>query len=125
MPAVMCYYPTLGDAEDGMSYDSVGLFDLLVRAVEADPHLTLVAISRRLVVHRHTTQRAIRKAGVTWRSLKEKQLMRSVASLRDNPTLSVKEIAAKAGFETPIAFTKRVKRATGASPTSIRKQPTD
>ena len=84
-------------------------------------HTTLGALALRLGVSRHTIGRALREEhGTPFRALKAQWLASAVRSeLSRADGRSIKEVAGALACH-PAAFARRVKRATGESPTSLR-----
>lgn len=106
-----------------MSYDLVSLSQMVQGALIKTPRSRLSRLAQSLNVDRHTIERAVRTTtGKSFRQLqKEAVLAKSLELLKGEPTLSIKEIAFRVGFESPQGFHRFVKRACGRTPVAIRR----
>lgn len=107
-----------------MSYDLAGLFERICTALSACPRAPLAALAEELRVERHTLERAVREVtGASLRALRAKTLVKvSGDLLRSQPQLSVKEVAARAGYPSARTFARAFKRASGVSPSAFARR---
>lgn len=105
-----------------MAYDLIGLFERVRTVLSERPRTPLAALAAELGVERHTLERAVRKAaGASVRTLRARVLLEASGMLlREQPWLSVKEVAARAGYPSARAFAAAFKRASGMSPMAFR-----
>jgi AraC-like DNA-binding protein len=103
-------------------YDHHWLFARVSAAVQTSPGASLHQVAAGLGVHPHTLAQVVRsRTGRTfsaWRA--ERQLAASVGLLRNRPDLTIKEIAAAAGFNSTSVFDRFMRRACGRSPSQYR-----
>jgi AraC-like DNA-binding protein len=99
---------------------------LLCRAFERAnrdrPLPTLSAIAAALHVAPRTLIRRLRRLGTTYQQITDEFLLARAQEMLENDELSVKEIAAALGFDSPTNFGKAFKRWSGMSPGSYRKR---
>jgi transcriptional regulator GlxA family with amidase domain len=106
-----------------MSYALNAIVDQLSKEVRANPHVTLKEVCQRLNVERHSVERAFRqKTGHSFREMRRDALLDLARDLpTSQPHLSVKEIAARAGYQSAQAFARSFKKSTGIAPHEFRK----
>ena len=82
----------------------------------------LCELSRELHVSRRTIENALAAAaGKKFRELREEALIAKVQSiLVVTPALEIKELADRAGYRSPQAFARAVRRVCGVSPKELR-----
>jgi AraC-like DNA-binding protein len=104
-------------------YDHRRLFARVCAAVDAAPGASLQRLALGLGVHPHTLAQVVRqRTGRTfsaWRA--DRQMVLSRTLLRSRPDLSIKEIAAAAGFSSTSVFDRFMRRACGRSPSECRR----
>jgi AraC-like DNA-binding protein len=104
-------------------YDHTRLFDRLLQACTSDPAASLRSLSRRLGVHPQTLTQVVRARTGTpfsiWRTYR--RTASACHLLRTRPELSVKQIAAEAGFNTTSVFDRFLRRTCGRSPSECRR----
>jgi len=105
-----------------MAYYLEGMLNLIDHHLRAAPALSLQSLSRLINVERHTIERAVRHArGGTFRQLRNSVMLDEATKLlRDQPHLTIKEIAFKLGYRSQSAFSRFLRTASGQSPTFIR-----
>jgi transcriptional regulator GlxA family with amidase domain len=107
-----------------MPYDLERLFETIDARVSDSPDLTLHDLARRLLVDRHTIEKAVHY--VHDRSFRDfhrrKRLEKALALFADHGELSCKQVSAAVGFRSADAFTRFVKSMTGKTPTQLRKE---
>jgi AraC-like DNA-binding protein len=103
-------------------YDHARLFARLSAALTDDPGASLERLARGLRIHPHTAAQVVREhTGTTfsrWRA--GRRLARSCVLLRTRPDLSIKEVAAAAGFNSTSVFDRFLRRSCGRSPSECR-----
>ena len=92
-----------------MTYDASSLAGLVRRCLEAAPLTPLSAISRVVLIDRHTLTRALLTTeGVTFRQLRADILRKRVESVRTVvPPRSIKEIAFELGYQAANSLSRR------------------
>lgn len=105
-----------------MAYDLPRLYETVRSHLWFNPDLQLDELSQLLKVERHTVEKAVRLAtGKTFRELKKDILFRlAIQRLRDDPSLSIKEVAFKLGYCSQRSFCRFVKAMAGCPPTQLR-----
>ena len=105
-----------------MSYDRVGLYELVRKRLESAPGTHLMDLASELNVSRHTIERSVRAvSGQSFFELKQQTLLRkSTEALTSQPNLSIKELACRFGYEDARSFSRFVRAATRHSPTELR-----
>ncbi|MBI4454864.1 MAG: AraC family transcriptional regulator [Acidobacteria bacterium] len=105
-----------------MTYDLQGIFGRIERALAENPRTTLKEISQELQVDRHTLERSVYAAHR--KSFREYQqeitLTAALRTLKSEPNLSIKQIAAILGYNSPRAFSRFIKCRTGRNPRDYR-----
>ena len=104
-------------------YDHARLFARLLHVSTVDPAASLRVLSRRLGVHPHTLTLVVRErtgsSFSAWRA--HRRISEACRLLRTRPELSVKEVAAAAGFSATSVFDRFLRRACGRSPSECRR----
>lgn len=105
-----------------MSYDHTLLFDSITLTLQLKPWCSLEGLSRELQVSPHTIKNAIKAAtGKKLRDLRDELLFEKVKSvLILMPTATIKQLSSEAGYRSPRAFARAVRRAYGISPEQLR-----
>jgi AraC-like DNA-binding protein len=103
-------------------YDHRRLFARISRTLRDDPGASLGGIARALRVHPHTAAQIVRAhTGTSFSSWRRQQRATiAMALLRTRPDMSIKEIAAAAGFGSTSVFDRFVRRTYGRSPSECR-----
>jgi AraC-like DNA-binding protein len=103
-------------------YDHRRLFARMSRILREDPGASLGAIARALGVHPHTAAHVVRAhTGASFSAWRRQQRVAiALALLRTRPDMSIKEIAAAAGFGSTSVFDRFVRRTQGCSPSQCR-----
>jgi AraC-like DNA-binding protein len=106
---------------DDMSHNAQKMASLVAELVAESPAVQLHEIATALGVSCRTLRRAIRnELGMSFRGLQTQALVACVEAWRaKDTTLLVKELAYTLGFNDPRSFSRRVKAATGLSPTQL------
>jgi AraC-like DNA-binding protein len=103
-------------------YDHVRLFTRVSGALASDLTLSLRQLARHLRIHPHTLAQVIREHTGTsfsaWRA--RHRLAAARGLLGSRPDLSIKEIAAAAGFSSTSVFDRCFRRAFGCPPSQCR-----
>lgn len=104
-------------------YDLPGLSGKVQVALTKGRRIGLANLAQRLGVDRHTLETAIRvTTGKSFRQLhQEVILQKSLDLLKNEPTLSIKDIAFRVGYKSPQAFQRFIRRASGKTPGQIRR----
>jgi AraC-like DNA-binding protein len=103
-------------------YDHDRLFARVSAALTSDPGLSLRQLARAHHVHSHTLAQIIHeRTGASfsaWRA--HRRLVDARRLLSTRPDLSIKEIAAAAGFSSTAVFDRFIRRTCGCSPSQCR-----
>jgi AraC-like DNA-binding protein len=106
-------------------YDHVRLFARVSAALACDPGASLERLARNLRIHPHTVAQVIREQTGTsfsaWRA--RRRIADACMLLRTRPDLSIKEVAAAAGFSSTSVFDRFLRRTCGRSPSECRLVP--
>jgi AraC-like DNA-binding protein len=107
-----------------MAYDTKTLLAEIDSILQSKPHVSLVALTKRLTVERHTIEKAIRdQRKVSFRQYRtEKMLEKTFRIMSERRGSSIKQIAVALDFTTAATFTRFVKRASGMTPTDLRRK---
>lgn len=105
-----------------MSYEHLGLSELVEASILQNPAKRLDTICKELRVDRHTALRALRQfSGVSFRELQRRALVdKATRYLIEFPSLSLKEIASIVGYGSEATFSHFIKRALGVAPREYR-----
>jgi AraC-like DNA-binding protein len=103
-------------------YDHAGLFVRLSAALRNQPGASLKELARALRVHPHTLAQVVRAhAGISFSAWRTRcRTADACRLLRTRPELSIKEVAACAGFSSTSVFDRFLRRACGRSPSECR-----
>lgn len=106
-----------------MAYDLNGLFIRVHHHLKTIPLLTLVELSSRISVERHTIEKSVKLAtGQTFRKMRNELLLAHAKHLLDaNPNHSIKEVAFKLGYRSQRSFSRFMRSASGCSPKEFRR----
>lgn len=109
-----------------MAYDLTGLFSGVNKEMRRKPYSQLHDLSRYLGVGRHTIEKSVKAAtGKSFREYRSNMLLEHArARLKQNPNLSIKEIAFSIGFHSQRSFCRFIKAAAGCSPKALRETDT-
>lgn len=106
-----------------MAYDRATLVRSLYERLRASPWLTQSQLSGALGIHRHTLRRALAEQG--WQSFAESKraavLDAVEEQLRDQPSVTLKEVWARLGCPNASTFARFVRATTGSSPMELRR----
>lgn len=92
----------------------------------SDPDISLVSVSREICVSPNYLSSIIRKeTGSTFIELLTKRRMKTAEDLLQFPSIKVKDVAIKCGYEDQHYFSYSFKKATGLSPIQYKKQLTE
>lgn len=104
--------------------DASGISNAVVLILESlcefQPLTTLDEMAERFGMNSRTLQRALVDEGTSYRRLTERILFRRAAHLLEKSKLSVKEIAAELGYNSPSSFIRAFHRIAGTTPTAYR-----
>jgi AraC-like DNA-binding protein len=105
-----------------MAYDLTGLFNRVTKEMRGNPYAQLHGLSGHLGVGRHTIEKSVKAAtGKSFREYRATVLLEHARSqLRQNPHLSIKEIAFSIGFHSQRSFCRFIKATAGCSPKALR-----
>jgi AraC-like DNA-binding protein len=100
------------------------LFGRISQKLHSSPQLSLEELSLDIQIERHTIERAVRAgAGTTFRDFRKRgRLNAAQKALRENPDLSLKEVAYTLGYRSLSAFSRFIKDSTGCSASELRSQ---
>ena len=102
-----------------MSYQPDKLVELAVDLLRRQPRLTASEVSEKLLVHRHTLNRAL-KAGGRSLALIRQVLERLHVHFTCGRTTSFKEVWTELGFASASSFARYIRQVTGKSPSEYR-----
>jgi AraC-like DNA-binding protein len=87
------------------------------------PQIHLRELAEKLAVERHTIERAVREvAGTSFREYQKREVLKqALRLLTEGGGHSEKQIAFMLGYQSPDAFSRFIKAATGKTPTEIRR----
>jgi AraC-like DNA-binding protein len=104
-------------------YDHGRLFVRVSAALRDHPGASLRELAGALRVHPHTLAQLIRaRTGLTFSAWRNRHRTASACLLlRTRPELSIKEVAASAGFSSTSVFDRFLRRVCGRSPTECRR----
>jgi AraC-like DNA-binding protein len=107
-----------------MAYDVSRLFNQVQALVKAKPRITLAALSTRLGVSRHTMEKAVRAGtGQGYRCWQSGVVAaEAIRLLTESGNRHVRQVAFKLGYESPKAFARFLKGATGRTPSQLRRR---
>src|SRR5437016_7460787 len=105
-----------------MSYDHRLLCKRIAVSLRRNPSSPLGKLSPELRVSRRTIQNAIHSVtGRTFRDLRGEILLARIKNLLASPPNStIRKLSLKAGYRSPRAFARAVRRACGMSPQQLR-----
>src|ERR1700680_1432658 len=105
-----------------MSYSYTRVFEILQAEITASPLISLERLQARLHIGRHTIEGIVHEnAGYTFREYQQRaRLTAAPHYLSTASSLSIKEIAALLGYNSPRAFSGFFRSATGTSPVEYR-----
>lgn len=105
-----------------MSYAQRHLFNRITLTLQSKPRCSLAELARELGVSRRTIQNAVNAVtGKKFRDLRGQALLERVESLLIfEPNTSIKKLAFEAGYTSPSAFARTVRRVCGISPEELR-----
>lgn len=105
-----------------MAYDRDTLFEVIKIELESDAHLSLIDLSRRIHVGRHTLSKAVKDAaGLSFRAFRSRQLLgKAKALLGNSPQGSIKEIAFEMGYGSQRALARFIKKQTSLQTRNFR-----
>jgi len=107
-----------------MAYDHFGLYQRILFHLEATPRITLTALSRELVVDRHTLERALHvHAGGSFKEVQSSVLFQKAQKLLiTKPNWSIKEVAFHLGYGSRRSFERLIRSRCDLSPAEFRKR---
>jgi AraC-like DNA-binding protein len=105
-----------------MVYDRDLLLSDFLQRLKQDPAKSLKSLSREMGVSARTLQNlSLLASGRCFKELQRETLLAIVRGhLLRQPTLSIKELSFCLGYNSPRAFARSVRRASGMSPISLR-----
>lgn len=105
-----------------MSYNLQLLFANLDAQFSQNPGMTLHALAHTLGVDRHTIERATRQCSQTsFREYRQYKLLSfALALLSQSPTLTLKELAAKLGYQSSEALSRFLRLSSGKTFVQMR-----
>ena len=105
-----------------MSYDQQLLFEAISASLRRSPCISLLELSVELSVSRRTIQKVVGNVtGKSFRDLREGILIARVRTLcLSGPSLAIKELSFKLGYQSARSFARAVRRASGVSPQQLR-----
>ena len=103
-------------------YDHARLFARLSAALGTDLTASLEQLARALRIHPHTVAQIVREqTGASFSAWRARcRLAQACTLLRTRPDLSIKEVAAAAGFSSTSVFDRFMRRTCGRSPSEYR-----
>ncbi len=105
-----------------MSYDHRLLCKRISLSLQRNPSSSLQELSRELRVSRRTIQNAVHSVtGKTFRDLRGEILLARIKNLLASaPNTAIRKVSLEAGYRSPRAFARAVRRACGISPQQLR-----
>jgi AraC-like DNA-binding protein len=105
-----------------MSYDQGLLFEAILLSLRRRPSALLRDLSRELQVSERTIQKVVSLAtGKTFRDLRDGLLLEHARNLLVSQLpCTIKEVSVGLGYQSPSAFARAIKRASGFSPQQLR-----
>jgi transcriptional regulator GlxA family with amidase domain len=112
----------LPSKKTAMYYNHRLLFNRITQTLQDKPCRSLPELARELQVSRRTIQNSVKKiTGKKFRDLRDEVLLGKVKSLlRSAPNMLIKELCFKAGYRSPPAFARAVRRACRMPPRELR-----
>src|SRR5437870_13311695 len=104
-----------------MSYDHRLLCKRISLSLQRNPSSSLQALSRELRVSRRTIQNAVHSVtGKTFRDLRGEILLARIKNLLASaPNSTIRKLSLKAGYRSPRAFVRLVRRTCGVGPQQL------
>jgi AraC-like DNA-binding protein len=105
-----------------MSYDLQQVFARVFQRLSDEPLLSLTALAQELRISRNTLAKAVHTCGCKGlRELRSELLLtRTRAALSSERLWSVKELSYNAGYKSPRAFARAIRRVYGCTPQQLR-----